>query len=96
MDENNRDMPVLFLFVFRVVRLLLSEHQAVANQERSAKNPNSRISAKTKAPAADDHGPSILDHSSQPVVRLATSLDLCPGRHSMVHAGITFALSHCF
>src|SRR5207302_691239 len=51
------------------------------HRERSAANANRGVSTKTEAPAADDLGPGILDHSPQPVVRLATSVGLCPGRY---------------
>ena len=59
------------------------------HREHSATNANSGISAKTEAPAADDLGPGVLDYSPQPVVRLATSLALCPGRHGRPMAART-------
>jgi hypothetical protein len=68
-------MAVLFLLVFRFVRLLLSGHQAVVLEEHSATNANRRFSA--KAPAADYLGPGVLDYPSESVVRLAQAVALC-------------------
>jgi hypothetical protein len=72
---------VLLLFVFRFVRLLLSGHQAIAVENAALRMQIASVSTKTQATAADDLGPGILDHPPQRVVRLATSLVLCPGRH---------------
>ena len=71
--ERIGEMPVLFLFAFRFVRLLLSGHQAVCHRERSATNADSSLSTKTEASAADDRGSVVLGLSPQGVVRLATS-----------------------
>jgi hypothetical protein len=50
MDENNRDMPVLFLFVFRFVRLLLSGYQAVAIENAALRIQMAAFQRKQKRP----------------------------------------------
>jgi hypothetical protein len=70
--ETIGGMPVLLLFIFRFVELLLSGHQAVAIENAGATNANLRISTETEAPAADNLGPRVLDDSPQSVLRAAS------------------------
>jgi hypothetical protein len=72
-------MPVLLLFVFRFVRLLFSGHQAVVTENAALRMQIAAFQRKRKRPLLTTCGPGILDHSSQRVVRLATSPDLHPG-----------------
>lgn len=44
MDGKNRNMPVLFLFAFRFVRLLLSGHQAIAIENAALRMQLARFS----------------------------------------------------
>jgi hypothetical protein len=74
-------MPVLFLFAFRFVRLLLSGHQAIAIENAALRMRIAAFQRKTEAPAADDLGSVVLGLSPQRVVRLATSFALCPARY---------------
>ena len=83
--ETIGDMPVLFLLVFRFVRLLFQWTSGRRHRERSVTNANSCVATKTQAPAADHLGPGILDHSPPPVVRLATSP--CMSRQTLSSGG---------
>jgi hypothetical protein len=81
MDRNNRRHASPFAVRVSIRPIALQRTSGRCHRERSATNANRSVSAKTEAPAADDLGPGILDHSSQRGVRLATSSDLHPGRH---------------
>src|SRR5438105_9352960 len=79
--ERIGDMPVLFSVSISIRPTAPQRTSGCGRRERSTTNATSGVSAKTEAPVADNLGPGILGHSPQPVVRLATSPDLRPGRH---------------
>jgi hypothetical protein len=50
-------------------------------RERSTTDANRRLSAKAKAAASNDLGPSVLDYPQESVARLAQAVALRPARH---------------
>src|SRR3954451_19633920 len=79
--ERIRDMPLLLLFVFRFVRLLLSGHQAVAIENAALRMQIAAFQRKRKRPLLTTLGSDVLDCAPESVVRLAQALALRPGRH---------------
>src|SRR5207237_32188 len=75
------EMPVLLLFVFRFVRLLLSGHRAVAIENAALRMQIAAFQRKRKRPTADDLGPDVLDYPPESVGRLAQAVALRPARH---------------
>jgi len=64
MDGKNRNMPVLYLFVFRFVRLLLSGHQAVAVENAALRMQIAAFQRQRKRPlltTLDRCGPQKCD-----------------------------------
>ena len=80
-DRKNRRHARPFSVPVSIRPIALQRTSGRCHRERSTTNANSCVSTKTEVPAADSLGPGILDHSPQPVVRVATSADLRPGRH---------------
>jgi hypothetical protein len=81
MDGKNRRHATAFTIRVSIRPLASQRTSGRCDRERSAPNADSSVSTKTEAPSADDLGSDILGRSPQRVVRLATSLALCPGRH---------------
>src|SRR3954470_5238863 len=81
MDGKNRRHATAFTVRVSIRPLAPQRTSGHCDRERSATNADSSVSTKTEAPVADDLGPGILGLSPQSVVRLATSLALCPRRY---------------
>src|SRR3954470_17740534 len=81
MDGKNRRHATAFTVRVSIRSLAPQRTSGRCARERSAPNADSSVPTKTEAPSADDLGSDILGGSPQRVVRLATSLALCPGRH---------------
>jgi hypothetical protein len=81
MDGKNRRHASSFSVGLSIRPIALQRTSGGCQRERSATNANRSVSTKTEAPAAHNLGPSILGHSAQRVVGLATSSDVHSGRH---------------
>jgi hypothetical protein len=81
MDGKNRRHANAFSVRVSIRPLAPQRTSDRGHRERGATNADSCISTTTEAAAADDLGSGIWGHSPQPVVQLATSSDLRPGRH---------------
>jgi hypothetical protein len=81
MDGKNRRHANAFTVRVSIRPIASRRTSGRCHRERSTTNADSSFSTKTEAPSADDLGSDILGRSPQPVLRLATSPDLRPGRH---------------
>jgi len=89
MDGKNRRHARAFPVCVSIRPLAPQRTSSDCDRKRSAADADIGVSAKTEAAAAADFGSVILGHSPQRVVRLATSLALCPGRHGRTLAART-------
>src|SRR5215217_978181 len=81
MERKNRTHAGLLIVDVSIPPTPPQRPSGSCHREHSAPNANSGISAKKETPGSDDLGPGVLGYSPQPVVRLATSPAVCPGRH---------------